>query len=582
MNPTDKSDKTITPKWLSPRLAIVIGVLLAAGAGATIAEWKWQLISRHFFSTSQETPAALEKLSLNLEHPDALIESEVLADLPKDLLTVPLLHDTLTEDFVFYYQANADRLGLAGSLRRIVYEHKLTVQDSLIADLLNQPAQLALWRSADGKLTYSLLRIKTGMLAKASLAMVNIMQSLAEAAGEDRQLTKSADMTLSGEKVQFYNLRYLRGKSLLFAYHDGYLIVLSNPAMVIDSENGKAELSDSALTLIEHLFKGDNLFLEHFGLTQSSVKHRVSLHADHLAMGYQSFFPMLAGLRFEMDNSGWHSFLAVNDGTTNKNLNVDVLWHAMPADAGMCVALPLETDNIQNIIEKFAADKSELDDIDSVLTGAAALCWYGSSRMHTPLIALGLAANAQQPETDNNLFELFAGVVGSYEKGVEGGRFPVDSRDLASGKLWQRIVGSKYGLYSADQAEPPLELTSQNFFRVSFARHGSTLLFSLDDKLLQHALDTLDKNYPALSEKVPAGSTMPIYLSPGKLASLLELESMDSLPADQEAIFRNAAEQNLLPKIRALQAYPDYLVLLPQGFHAGSNWKWQALEWKPL
>ncbi|MGZ8161028.1 MAG: DUF2138 family protein [Methylobacter sp.] len=31
-------------------------------------------------------------MSLNLDHPDASIESEVLADLPKDLLTVPLLH----------------------------------------------------------------------------------------------------------------------------------------------------------------------------------------------------------------------------------------------------------------------------------------------------------------------------------------------------------------------------------------------------------------------------------------------------------------------------------------------------------
>jgi uncharacterized protein YfaA (DUF2138 family) len=582
MNPTDNSDENTGRKWLNPRLALVISVLLVAALAATIAEWKWQLISRHFSAKSHGNPVALEKLSLNLEHPDALIESEVLADLPKDLLTVPLLHDTLTEDFVFYYQANADRLGLAGSLRRIVYEHKLTVQDSLIADLLSQPAQLALWRSADGKLTYSLLRIKTGLLAKASLSMVNAMQSIAEAAGEDRQLTKSADMMLNGEKIQFYSLRYLRSKTLLFAHHNGYLIALSNPAMAIDSENGEAELSDSALTLIGHLFSGDNLFPDRFGLTQSSVKHRISLHADHLMMGYQAFFPMLAGLRFEMDNTGWHSFLAVNNGMTNKNLNVDALWHAMPADAGMCVALPLETDNIQNIIRKFAADKSGLADIDSVLSGAAALCWYGSSRMHTPLVALELASDVQLPETDNELSGLFADIIGGYEKKVEGGRFPVDSQDLASGKLWQRIVGSRYGLYSADQAEPPLELASQNFFRVSFARHGSTLLFSLDDRLLRHALDTLDKNYPALSERVPAGSAMPIYLSPGKLAPLLELESMDSLPADQEAIFRNAAEKNLLPKIRALQAYPDYLVLLPQEFHADSDWQWQPLEWKPL
>jgi uncharacterized protein YfaA (DUF2138 family) len=202
--------------------------------------------------------------------------------------------------------------------------------------------------------------------------------------------------------------------------------------------------------------------------------------------------------------------------------------------------------------------------------------------MHTPLIALELASNVQQPETDNELSGLFTDIIGGREKNVQGGRFPVDSQDLANGKLWKRIVGSKYGLYSTEQAEPPLELAAKSFFRVSLARHGSTLLFSLDDKLLQHALDTLDKNYPALSERVPAASAMPIYLSPSKLAPLLELESMDSLPADQEAIFRNAAEKNLLPKIRALQVYPDYLLLLPQGFHADSDWKWQPLEWQPL
>ncbi|MGZ8159840.1 MAG: DUF2138 family protein, partial [Methylobacter sp.] len=316
MNPTENSNRETSRKRLGLRRPVIMSaLLLVIAGGVALAAWKWPLISSFFFSKSLENTelASAEKLSLNLEHPDALIESETLADLPRDLLTVPLLHDTLTEDFVFYYQANADRLGLAGSLRRIAYEHKLTLQDSLIADLLSRPAQLALWRSADGKLTYSLLRLKTGMLAKASLSMVSIMQSLAEAAGEDRQLTKSADMMLNGEKIQFYSLRYLRGKTLLFAYHNGYLVVLSNPAMALDAENGAGNLSEPALAVTGRLFSGDNLFLNAFGLAERSAKHRISLHAGHLAMGYQAFFPMLAGLRFEMDNTGWHSFLAVNN-----------------------------------------------------------------------------------------------------------------------------------------------------------------------------------------------------------------------------------------------------------------------------
>ena len=583
MNPTENIDKKADKKWLSLRL-VTISVLLLIVSGGGVAEWKWQLISRHFFMKLliKTDMASVDILSLNLEHPDALIESKSLADLPRDLLKVPLLHDTLTEDFVFYYEANADRLGLVGSLRRIAYEHKFTLQDSLIADLLTQPAQLALWRSMDGKLTYSLLRIKTGMLAKAYLSMVNVMLLLAEAAGEDRQLIKSASMMLNGEKIQFYSLRYLRGKALLFAHHNDYLIVLSNPSMVIDSKDSIDKLSESAVAFISRLFTGGNLFPDHFGLSESSVKHRISIHVGHLAMGYQRFFPMLAGLRFDMDNTGWHSFLAVNDGTTDKNLHVDSLWQAMPRDAGMCIALPLGTASIQNIVTDFSSRKTGLVHIKSALTGAAAACWYGSSRMYTPLIAVELAADSQQPETDNELSSLFTNIIGGYEKNVDGGRFPVDSQDLATGKLWKRVVGSRYGIYPTDQAEPALNVATRNFFRVSFARHGRTLLFSLDDKLLQHALDTLDKNYPAMSERVPVGTAMPVYLSPSKLASLLELESMASLPLDQEAIFRNAAEKNLLPKIRALQTYPDYMLFLPEKFHAKSDWIWQPLEWKSL
>ncbi|MFP1557054.1 DUF2138 family protein [Escherichia coli] len=39
-----------------------------------------------------------------------------MSQLPKDLLTIPFLHDVLSVDFVFYYQNHADRLGIEGSI----------------------------------------------------------------------------------------------------------------------------------------------------------------------------------------------------------------------------------------------------------------------------------------------------------------------------------------------------------------------------------------------------------------------------------------------------------------------------------
>lgn len=93
-------------------------------------------------------------LQIDLNEPDLFLDSDSLSQLPKDLLTIPFLHDVLSEDFVFYYQNHADRLGIEGSIRRIVYEHDLTLKDKLFSSLLDQPAQAALWHDKQGHLSH--------------------------------------------------------------------------------------------------------------------------------------------------------------------------------------------------------------------------------------------------------------------------------------------------------------------------------------------------------------------------------------------------------------------------------------------
>jgi uncharacterized protein YfaA (DUF2138 family) len=95
---------------------------------------------------TQDPAPVLASDKLGMSRPDGLLETRSLSQLPKDLLAVPFLKETLTEDFVFYYETHADRLGLIGSLRRIIYEHDLKLQDSLIEQLFDQPADVALWR----------------------------------------------------------------------------------------------------------------------------------------------------------------------------------------------------------------------------------------------------------------------------------------------------------------------------------------------------------------------------------------------------------------------------------------------------
>ena len=100
------------------------GPLIAIGAVATVLvagglALAFGLIPA-FHSAPVSTLVAPESPEVvrDLKRPDALIESASLSRLPKAVLEVPLLRDVLTEDFVFYYESNADRLGLTGTLRR--------------------------------------------------------------------------------------------------------------------------------------------------------------------------------------------------------------------------------------------------------------------------------------------------------------------------------------------------------------------------------------------------------------------------------------------------------------------------------
>src|SRR5689334_13096020 len=125
-------------------LVLVGGVLAARRGGAVVLD----------------VPA----ITLDLARPDALIETASLADLPRDLLAVPMLRDVLTEDVVSYYEQTEGRLSLAGTLRRLAYEHDLDLGDRVIRTILDQPAEIALWKSDDGRLGYALVAVeRTGL-----------------------------------------------------------------------------------------------------------------------------------------------------------------------------------------------------------------------------------------------------------------------------------------------------------------------------------------------------------------------------------------------------------------------------------
>ncbi|MCH4879847.1 DUF2138 domain-containing protein [Pseudomonas sp. TMW22090] len=564
------SDNTVPASANLPRRwpALLIGLCVVAGVAGAMG---W------FMYKPKAPMALLASDKLGMSRPDGLLETHSLSQLPKDLLAVPFLKETLTEDFVFYYETHADRLGLIGSLRRIIYEHDLKLQDSLIEQLFDQPADVALWRGADGRLKDFLLVMDRGGLAK-------VLEPLAKVALDDTQLSKVAEVKVGADDVALYQLTYNATKALLFASHGDKLVVLSNPIRLHDPEDGAApEPGSVSSQAIAALLNGEKLFPEAFGLPPRApgVKQRLSVNSSVLAMGYQRFIPSFAGLRFDMDDQGWHGFLAMDELDNQPDFDFKPIWQAMPMGASACVALPLAAEQQQPLLVKLGADDKVAQALTGHMAGAAGLCWYADSRLYTPLMVASLDDD-DSARLDGDLGTLFGSMVGAYEGKVDEHAFPVVEKQQGDTRQWQRQVSSSFGPYAASEAEQPAAITGKAFMRVSLARHGSTLLFSLDDKLVDKALDTLDKRFPPMADLVPKDLLMPVYFGPDAMAQLMQRETLDSLPQDMEPVFYNAAQTYLMPKLRTLGGYGKYALTLPEGSEPNGHWQWLPLQWKAL
>ncbi len=228
-------------------------------------------------------------LQIDLNEPDLFLDSDSLSQLPKDLLTIPFLHDVLSEDFVFYYQNHADRLGIEGSIRRIVYEHDLTLKDKLFSSLLDQPAQAALWHDKQGHLSYYMVLIQRSGLSK-------LLEPLLFAATSDSQLSKTeiSSIKINSETIPVYQLRYNGNNALMFATYQDKMLVFSSTDMLFKDDQQDTE----ATAIASDLLSGKKRWQASFGLEERTaektpVRQRIVVSARLLGFGYQRLIPSL-------------------------------------------------------------------------------------------------------------------------------------------------------------------------------------------------------------------------------------------------------------------------------------------------
>ncbi len=149
--------------------------------------------------------------------------------------------------------------------------------------------------------------------------------------------------------------------------------------------------------------------------------------------------PSFAGVRFEMGNDGWHSFVALNDESASVDASFDFtpVWNSMPAGASFCVAVPYSHGIAEEMLSHIS---QENDKLNGALDGAAGLCWYEDSKLQTPLFVGQFDGTAEQAQLPG---KLFTQNIGAHESKAPEGVLPVAQTSRASAKCASR-VSSRY------------------------------------------------------------------------------------------------------------------------------------------
>lgn len=548
--------------------AAVCGLLLLLAAGAV------------FPRRGTAALGAVASLGLDLRHPDAFIETTSLARMPRDLLTAPLFRDVLTEDFVAHYEQTEGRLSLSGTLRRIAYERDLDLGDWIIRTVLDQPAEVALWKSADGRLGHSLITINRNVVTR-------ILEAAARVALGDPQLRRvDGDLIVDGVPVPVYALRYGPRRTLLFAGHGQRLVALSDAGMLTGRDG---TLAESGRAVVAGLLSSDAtaraIYREGFALGRRdgfdaslgspSATHTIAVRAPYLSFGYQRFFPGVEALRFDFADHRWSTSVRFDPAALPADgLHTRPVWGMLPLAPSACLALPVDWKAAATLVASLGIDPVEMQAAVEALTGPAAACWYPKSRLYTPIFVASATRPLRADETEL-LARLFAAAVGGPDTADESGEGDITTSHLHDGaRLWQRRVVARDGV-RRDPAERGA------YFQVTLARHRDALVFSPDDRLVEDVLAVAGKRYPAVADQLPDGATALAIVSAPSLAGLIEAETFASLPAGQEPTFRNAASAHLVPRLKALGRYPTYALILPADATPRAG-RWVSLEWVAL
>jgi uncharacterized protein YfaA (DUF2138 family) len=493
-----------------------------------------------------------------LARPDALIRTYSLAKLPRDLLRIPLAREVLTEEFAAYCEWHENRLALTGTVRRIAYEHGSNLSGNLVEASLEEPAEVALWAGADGRLRYFVVAMSDSTLARAVQVTLPVILK-----HPDSQLSRMGK--LDGTDVDIVALEYGPDRHLLVLAKGTRVVMLSHPEMLFvgDDRDGNAprRQSKSAVELLRELLRVRmvSVFSHHFLREEPLPEkhHEIILGTRAFAFGYETFVPGLEAVALTFDDEGAWRSAALFDGPPPEGR---ALWPVLPQKAGLCAILPVDWTRMAQLMHRFNARLEQPAVppwfIDQFV-GPAAVCWYREARPHAPLIAVRLKTTAD----DKRAREFFA--LADAVLGVDRSETVIDSEHGLA--MWRGKWAPRDGERLPDPA-------------LSIVR--DTVFFSPDAALVERAREVVAGRHPAIADHFGnAGADKVAFVDPGALAAIVRAETAAVLPGGQDEAFRAAARAYLAPRLKALARYPAQGIAWAE-VPAPARRAWWPLAWE--
>lgn len=492
-------------------------------------------------------------LNVDLRHPDILVRSARLSDLPKDLVNAPLLKGVLTNEVVHYYEDHPTRLSLLGTLKRLAFDHELSWSDRLIASAIDAPAELAFWRDAKGRPEHFVLALKRNVAA-------TVMAQLGKVALPDKQLTVAGEV--AGHKV--YALVINQRNTWLVVSSGERLIILSHPGLLLEESGG---LSREPHRVVEALLKSTDaeptVFAKDQGLPAlgSGVKQEITARSDFLSFGYQHFFPGLEALRVDADAQGrWHVHARVLPPVLQAwRTGAGTLWNALPRACAVAAALPMDWQRAGQVAEALGEGNKGLT---AQLMPTAAVCWGSAGGLYAPVLAAQFKADPGVKQDKALKLLMTQASRNKAIKPLEAGREadmtpgPVLEKALGSpaqAKLWTRVIPHELG--AVRQGGTRVNV-------VGMARLGGTVLASVDQRALEPALAVARKTYPALADASVQGVPV-LTINAPELAKLIDAETWRTLQPGVVPTFYRVAKELLPERLQALQRLGTVQIALP-------------------